>query len=211
LKAAQEIERVAFDRLRQRLIYSNLAIFGVLLMKSTYSILTILLAGCLGGAIAAPRADREADYVDTAPVVSATPIYETVRTARPEKECWNEPVEHRSGGDTTGGALAGGIVGGVIGNQFGRGAGKAAMTVVGGVVGATIGQDLSRREPEHRYVADERHCQTVERATNERRIVGYQVKYRYQGQILTTRTAEDPGDRIPLRVAVEPVDAIDQE
>lgn len=34
--------------------------------------------------------------------------------------------------------------------------------------------------------------------------VGYRVKFRYNGQTFWTRTHRHPGDRIPVRVSVEP-------
>jgi len=178
-------------------------------MKTTLSILAILLIGCAGSAMARHHADADyadyPDYADTAPVLSATPIYETVRVSHPEEECWNEQVKHRRGGDSATGTLAGGIVGGVIGNQFGHGAGNTAMTVAGSLLGASIGHDLDR-EPERRYVTDERHCEVVDHYSKEERVVGYRVTYRYKGQTFVTRTVEDPGDRIPVRMAVEPLD-----
>lgn len=173
-------------------------------MKAPLPILVILLAGYASHAIA--RHHEDVEYVDTAPVLSATPIYETVRVSYPEEECWNERVEHRRGGDSPTGTLAGSLVGGVIGNQFGHGAGKTAMTVAGSLLGASIGRDLTHEREERRYVTNERHCEVVDRYREEEQIVGYRVKYRYKGEILFTRTTEDPGDRIPVRVAVEPLD-----
>jgi uncharacterized protein YcfJ len=147
-------------------------------------------------------------FVDTARVVSATPIYETVRVSRPVKECWNERVVHRGvhRADSLTGTLAGGILGGVIGNQFGRGDGRTAMTVAGTLLGASIGNDISRHDRGRRYVTEERRCELRDRYEYEEQLVGYRVEYRYKGQTLVTRTREHPGRRIPVRVAVEAVE-----
>ena len=79
-------------------------------------ILFMVMATCSGTVWAA-------DFVDTAKVVSSTPILE--RVSEPRQECWNEtvsstgavtksaPVEEHS----VGGALLGGVIGGVVGSQ----------------------------------------------------------------------------------------------
>lgn len=147
---------------------------------------------------------RGADFVEHAKVISAEPIYETVLINKPVRECWDEQVEYRTGGDPTAGAVVGGIAGGVIGNQFGKGAGKAAMTVAGALIGSAIGRDASQNIPEQRSIEDETHCQTVDRYTEKRRIAKYKVTYVYHGKTLVTETDEDPGDTIEIRVAVDP-------
>jgi uncharacterized protein YcfJ len=151
-------------------------------------------------------AGRYRDFVDTARVISVTPVYETVRVARPVEECWTEEVVRREyGPGNTAGTIAGGIVGGVLGNQFGHGRGNAAMTVAGTLLGATIANDMSRQAHARDYVTRERRCATVDRYETEERLLGYDVEYRYRGKIFVTRTREHPGTRIPVRVAVEPV------
>lgn len=153
--------------------------------------------------LAQPFADDTDEYVDYAKVISAEPIYETVQVVHPVKKCWNEEVEYQRGGSAAG-AIAGGVVGGVLGHQFGRGSGNAAMTMAGTILGATVGRDLGE-ESTHTVIADERHCETVDRYTEEERKVGYRVTYRYKGKTLVTRTETDPGDTIPIRVAIEPL------
>jgi uncharacterized protein YcfJ len=144
-------------------------------------------------------------YYDTARVLWAEPIYETVEIARPVEECWTErvPVTYGQPHSYTG-TIAGGIVGGVIGNQFGRGNGKTAATVAGTLLGASIGHDLGHRRPRVHRVVEEEHCEVVDRIEYEERRVGYRVKYRYKGQTFFTRTDEHPGERIRIRVEVDP-------
>lgn len=144
------------------------------------------------------------EYIDYAKVISSEPVYEVVQSAYPVQECWDEEVEYRRNSESPTSTIAGGIVGGVIGNQFGRGSGKAVMTMAGTLLGATVGRDLGR-EPGHTVIADERHCETVKRYREEEKLVGYRVTYRYKGKILVTRTEHDPGDTIPIRVAIDPL------
>ena len=49
---------------------------------------------------------------------------------------------------------------------------------------------------------DVQRCRTVQAATDT--IQGYDVRYRYHGREYVTRTATDPGDRIPVDVSVMP-------
>ena len=145
-------------------------------------------------------------FYDTAKVVWADPIYETVQVSRPVEECWTEQVvvsDRRHGSYT--GTIAGGIVGGVVGHQFGRGRGKTAMTVAGTLLGASIGHDLSHRPARAYRVVEEEHCELVEQVEYQEQLVGYRVKYRYKGETFFTRTDEHPGKRIRIRVDVDPV------
>jgi uncharacterized protein YcfJ len=169
-------------------------------MKRTLAAMAVGLTVFAGNVAA-----RHGDYADTAKVISATPIYETVRVSRPVEECWTERrVQPAGGSGRAAGTLAGGIVGGLIGNQFGHGSGRAAMTVAGTLIGASVGHELSRDVRPARVVREER-CERVGRYRSEERLVGYRVEYRYQGRTFVTRTDEHPGRRIPVRVAVEPV------
>lgn len=156
-----------------------------------------------------------ADFVDTAKVVSSTPIYE--RVSEPKQECWNEtvsstgtvtksaPVEERS----IGGALVGGVVGGVVGSQIGQGTGNTVATAAGAIAGAIIGDRVANQNqgasqtqqttqvPQSR---EERHCRQVE---NFREVIrGYNVTYRYNGQDVTTRLPYQPGSTVRVGVSV---------
>lgn len=153
------------------------------------------------------------DFVDTAKVISSSPVYE--RVSEPRQECWTEtvsstgvvtksaPVEDRS----IGGALIGGVVGGVVGNQVGQGTGNTVATAAGAIAGAIIGdrvanqgaaaQTQTTQVPQTRQ---EQHCRQVE---NYRDVVrGYDVTYRYNGRDLTTRLPYQPGDTVQVSVGV---------
>jgi len=163
--------------------------------------------GLISVAASATALARHGDsFYDTAKVVWAEPIYETVEISRPVEECWTERVAvgHPRHGSYTG-TIAGGIIGGVVGNQFGHGRGKTAMTVAGTLLGASIGHDLNHRNPRVQRIVEEERCELVERIDYEERLVGYRVKYRYKGETFFTRTDEHPGERIRIRVDVDPV------
>lgn len=177
-----------------------------------------------------PASDHGAGY-DYARVVDVDPIVRHVRVRTPVRECWEETRydryddryddhgrydRHDRPRSEAGATIAGGIIGGVIGRQFGDGKGRDAMTLVGTLVGAAIGNERASRGREY----DERYadygvyerqsrpvtrCETRYRTDAEERIDGYRVTYRYRGQTYTTRTDYDPGDRIRVRVEVEPV------
>lgn len=144
--------------------------------------------------------DRGGDY---AKVIAVRPIIETISVSRPQRECWNETVSYRGGADSATPMIVGGIIGGVVGNQFGEGKGKDAMTVAGALLGGSLGRDMSASGSE-RHAITERRCR-VDRDTYEReRVAGYHVTYRYHGRVYTTRMPYDPGNRIKVRVHVEP-------
>jgi uncharacterized protein YcfJ len=193
-------------------------------MKKT--ILGLATAAALG-AIATPAAAQV--YGDTARVISATPIYDHV--AMPRRECRIEPTSGyeerrvRPGPDEPRaerndgigpGAVLGAIVGGVIGHQLGnstggRDHGTAAGAVIGGLVGNSIEKDSDDGYPRasrDAYVErvpvtrDVERCDTI--ADAEERIVGYEVRYEYNGREFRARMPYDPGEQMPVNVEVRP-------
>lgn len=154
------------------------------------------------------------EYAD---VVSANPIYRTVRIEQPRRECWDERVVYneRRGGDYwldngTAGGLVGAIAGGVVGHQFGKGRGNKAATALGAVIGAGVGQRVAvqnsrERSGSYERVGYEERCETVTDYRTEQRIDGYDVAYRYGGRVYNTTMPYDPGARIPVDVNVRPV------
>lgn len=156
---------------------------------------------------------RRGERYEYAEVVSATPIYRSVRIEEPRRECWDEQVvydegpRHRNPG--AGGAILGAILGGVAGHQFGSGRGNAAATAAGAVIGAGIGQRVAnqhqRVEPRTQRVGYEEVCETRVDYRTEQRIEAYDVAYRYGGRVYNTTMPYDPGNRIPVDVNVRPV------
>ncbi len=143
-------------------------------------------------------------YYDTARVLKVKPIYETVRVNHPRRKCWDEPVYHRGRSNSAVPTIAGAIIGGAIGNRFGKGHGRDAMTIAGTLLGGAIGHDMGGRHAGPGYETMERRCKTVNRYSNREEVVGYRVKYRYNGKTNWTRTNTHPGKRISVKVKVRP-------
>ncbi|HSG88302.1 MAG TPA: hypothetical protein VLA56_03765 [Pseudomonadales bacterium] len=126
----------------------------------------------------------------------------------------------RRDGADPGAVLLGGAIGGLVGNQFGGGNGKKALTVVGAVLGASIAAEATRGGSRgHDYRRDDRHdyrdtgwrdepvrrCEVTYESRPVERISGYEVSYRYHGRRFTKVVDEHPGDRMRVRVDVQPV------
>lgn len=165
--------------------------------------------------------DRYERDTDTAQVLSARPIYSNVRSREPREECWDERVVYRDeyqgnysrsnrGVDRTIGTVLGGVIGGALGHQFSEGSGNKIATAIGVVVGAEIGRngindgyersDRGSRE----QVRYEPRCRTINEARYQQRMQGYDVTYRYRGQIYNTELPYDPGSRLQVQVDVSP-------
>lgn len=145
------------------------------------------------------------------PIITAD--YEPIRRT----ECWSQPTvyrepvryRHYSGGDRAP-AILGAIVGGVIGNQFGSGRGRDAATLAGAALGYSATRDATRHGGyyvsggrAHRVY--EQRCAPRTSYVRDDRVQGYEVTYRYRGQIYRTTTDYHPGDRIQIRVDVTPL------
>lgn len=50
----------------------------------------------------------------------------------------------------------------------------------------------------------QRGCHLVEEDREVNRLAGYDVEYRYRGDVFISRVPEDPGDRVRIRIAVSP-------
>ena len=161
----------------------------------------LLLAGTQAGAQDRAYADDGAPSSDNAKVAWADvlrvdPIYDRVRTSNPREVCDNVPVErHVDNGNRAAGTVIGAIVGGVLGSTVGKGDGRRAATVAGAVVGGAVGNNAARGDDRY-YDGVERHC----------RVVAYDVQYRYRGDVYMSRLNYDPGDRLRVRVSVEPAE-----
>ena len=158
---------------------------------------TAIAAPLLLSALAAPA--FASDYMDSAPVVSSVPVYQSV--SEPQQQCWTESVtsfeEHRS----PGGVILGGIAGGLIGNTVGKGNGRAASTAVGAIVGALVGDHIANRD--NSPVAVTRPIQRCQIVQNYRQVLtGYQVTYNYNGRNTTVVLPYDPGARVSIAVGV---------
>ena len=145
-----------------------------------------------------------------ADVLRVDPVYHTTYVREPREECFDEPVTYRerSGGDPTGGTVLGAIIGGAIGNKVGKGDGRKAATVAGAIVGGSIGRDIDKNNgsgPDRVYSGSRENCRIVEVESERREISGYDVEYRYRGDMYMSRLSFDPGRRLRIRVAISPV------
>ena len=182
-------------------------------MNATTRIATLALAAMLFGSTAwadPPHRGGPAQY-DYAKVISAEPIVRYVTVSTPVRECWEETryytVDHGRQ-ERRAGTFLGAVIGGVIGHQIGSGRGNDAATVAGTLIGAAIGNDAARdrhgSNVEQVAYPVER-CATRYRESQEERIEGYRVLYRYHGQKYLTEMPYDPGTRLRVRVDVRPM------
>ncbi|MGL6161418.1 glycine zipper 2TM domain-containing protein [Microbulbifer sp.] len=169
-----------------------------------------LVAGLVGFSTTAASGDygyypdNYGDSYDYARVTDVTPVYTDIQVREPRTRCWDEQVAYRERGGSATGTIIGGIIGAALGNELGHHKrNKQVGAVAGAALGASIGHDLSRRKGHTRYVTEQR-CQVVDEYTTRRELVGYDVRYRYNGRHYMTRTDRHPGDRIRVRVDVAP-------
>ncbi|MGN2253665.1 glycine zipper 2TM domain-containing protein [Frateuria sp. GZRe12] len=140
-----------------------------------------------------------------ADVLRVDPVYGVARSEVPRQECYDEPVVRREGGNTTAGTVLGAVIGGVLGNTVGKGDGRKAATVAGAVAGGAVGHGVARRG-EQEYDDTVTRCRQVSSVSEQRRLMGYDVEYRYHGDVYVSRLNYDPGERLRVRVSVAPAE-----
>ncbi|MES2742243.1 MAG: glycine zipper 2TM domain-containing protein [Pseudomonadota bacterium] len=165
----------------------------------------IVSAFCFG----ALPAVQAADFEDFGRVVRVTPQVEQVN--HPRQECRTEyvqvPVPQQAPQRSMGGSIIGGIAGALVGNQVGGGTGRTAATAAGAIAGAVMGDRIDNNGnsissgggTQEQAV---KQCRTVDHW--ESRNNGYEVVYDYHGRNYTSIMSSDPGNRVRLRVSVEP-------
>lgn len=149
---------------------------------------------------------RHGGFRDKARVVDVSPIMEIVEVPTESRECWTEEVYGTRRGNSGAGMVVGSIIGGVIGHQIGRGDGRKAATVAGSMIGAAVGADADRHARNEPYSNTQHHCRVRTDYVQEEQLRGYQVTYRYRGELFTTEMDRHPGKFIPVRVSVSPLD-----
>ena len=157
---------------------------------------------------------------DYAKVVNVDPVYETYQVNHPVEKCYDKRVpvkkhsQYRNSSYTN--EIIGGVIGGAIGNRVGkRGGGSArdVATVVGAVLGASVAHDLERKNTRRHSTNDYnnsgykvvQHCELHDSYQSKREIVGYNVAYKYHGNVYYTKLDRHPGHKIKVKVAVNPV------
>ncbi len=193
--------------------------------RSRTTTMTVAVLGVLTMS-ASVRADDgyrgDDSYHVYAKVVRVEPLVRTLEVERPREVCWDEevrhvqhhgaPQPHASHRYSPLPTIVGGVVGGVVGNRIGRRRdGRGALTIAGTLLGAAVGHRIQRAPRHHpppppprTYITTERRCEVRTEYRTEERIEGYDVTYRYSGREFTTRMDHDPGERVRVRVRVEP-------
>ena len=138
-------------------------------------------------------------------VVSVTPIRSTVN--HPHQVCHDETVTHTAPPKDQhhiAGTAIGAVAGGLLGHMVGGGKGKTLATVAGAVGGGYAG---NRIEASHQHgevtSSVEQKCTTVDNTSSK--IIGYDVRYVYNGITRTTRMDHDPGDKVQVQEGVTAV------
>lgn len=175
--------------------------------KTVLAVLAGVLVG--GGAIAAYQtlSTPYAEVVSATPITEKEPIYGDVLSSTAVTEmrtgsrevCEDVAVEKRQPErfGNKDGAVVGAVVGGLIGSQVGGGSGKKIATVAGAVGGGFAGREIDERhEGGKKYTEIERQCRTVTEPREE--VIGYDVQYRSEGAVSTTRVGKKPGAQILL-------------
>jgi uncharacterized protein YcfJ len=166
-------------------------------------VLAVMAAGVHAQDARYANADDNAHY-GWADVLRADPVQGVTRTEVPRQECYEQPVVRHEGGNSTAGTVLGAVIGGVLGNTVGKGDGRKAATVVGAVAGGAVGNRAAGRGSD--YETTQTQCREVSSISEQRRIIGYDVEYRYRGEVYTSRLSYDPGERLRVRVRVDPAD-----
>lgn len=196
---------------------------------------SLIVAGVISAVALPAAAKKYRDYsdysnsaYDYAKVVEVNPVVETYQVNNPVEKCWDErrPVhesrysERRHKSRTP--EIFGAIIGAAVGNQLGkRGGGKArdVATVAGAVLGGSVARDIKKENQRRRdYYGDDRRgryettryetvqqCEVRDSYTTREEVVGYDVAYKYRGNIFHTQMGEHPGDKIKVKVTVDPV------
>ena len=123
-----------------------------------------------------PVQGRENVSYAYADVLRAIPTYEISRVVEPVVQC------DEAAADAAGPAVSGSGNGAPNGTE-----GDAALHATASAAGSDA-------------------CRTVMVEREERRISGYDVEYRYKGELYMSRLDVDPGNKLRIRVTVAPAD-----
>jgi uncharacterized protein YcfJ len=152
---------------------------------------------------------RNEEDFNCARVNRVEPIYETASYSTPREKCWTEQVPaHSNAPHSYTAPILGAIIGGAVGNALGHHeVNKNVGTIAGAALGASAGRDVRDRNgdgDERIGSSNERVCQTVNDREDREEVVAYRVFYRYNGRDFVTRMPYAPGQRLRVRVNVDP-------
>ncbi len=108
-------------------------------------------------------------------------------------------------------AVLGGIVGAALGSKVGGGSARYATAAVGSMVGGMAGREIyeTTQRNKQQKMADVTVCDPVSEGDErsyrtDNTVSAYDVTYEYAGREHTTRMNAHPGDRIRIRVDIQP-------
>lgn len=148
-----------------------------------------------------------------AELIAAVPVSKEVQVPTSRRDCRTVPVTYtqkveveRTSKPTN--IIVGSVIGGALGNQVAKGGKRDAATVLGAAAGGYIGYKRAQSKNAPEYVQRTRYeerCDTVKGSRSELQPDGYDVTYRYQGQVYTTHMQNPPPARFPVALSVEPI------
>ena len=143
------------------------------------------------------------------------------------------PADYPERRRSSAGPILGAVIGGLIGNELGRGhrhhdrygAGygrgyghgdhhdRDLATLAGAAIGYSIGRDVQHNHQarysttygQRVYQRNEHRCRVETEYRDDKRVVAYDVAYRYQGRVYHTETDAHPGSTLRVTVQVVPV------
>ena len=196
---------------------------------------SFIIAGVISAVSIPATAKQYRDYseqnnssYDYAKVVEVNPVVESYQVNNPIEKCWDQRQTVRNSDYSQGRhksrtpEIFGAIIGAAVGNQIGKhGGGRArdVATVAGAVLGGSVARDIKKDKQRRRdHYDDERNggyesaryetvqrCEVQDSYTTREEIVGYEVAYKYRGNVFHTQMGEHPGERIKVKVTVDPV------
>lgn len=146
-------------------------------------------------------------FGDEARVISAKPVYsEPRRVTSTTCEDVVPGAQSQSERGMTG-SVIGGVAGGLLGSNVGKGSGKTAATAVGAIIGAITGDRVQNNGNGNGNASagGGQNCVTTERMSERgRRVVGWDVKADYHGQVINISydSTQKPGAYVPVNVYV---------
>lgn len=157
----------------------------------------------------APMAAFGAVHYSEAPVVGVDPLIETVQVNTPREVCREERYAVQPRGRSVAAPLIGAAIGGALGHTIGHTEKDNNLgAVVGAIVGGAVGLGVANRPQPAAGVAayqTRQMCALENDIRTEERVVGYRVRYRYQGEVYVMETDREPGETVRIRVEVTPV------
>jgi len=152
-----------------------------------FSPVTVVAQDASGGIPGAAVEDAHVEHVNYAyaQVLRVVPVYRDVQVARTGENCANPD-------------------GGQAAAESGRSAPARARGGMASVMLASFAAAPARPGSGGNEPAGESACPLPDEAVTVRQLEGYDVEYRYRGEVFVSRLDHDPGDRLRIRVAVTP-------